>query len=245
MPISISVLTLGFLLGIRHAIDADHVVAISTIISKQKHIRGSARIGMLWGIGHSITVTLVGIPIIFFSLKIPLKIGMALEFSVGIMLVVLGIVNLYRVRSQIVKTIASIIHKHSHSHLSQEHYHLHIHLPNKSNNKTHHLELFQVIRPILVGLMHGLAGSSAVAILILSTINNSILAAFYLVIFHVGATMGMMIITTLLGASIKVANQKLTFLHKYLVIVSGILSLVFGISIIYQVGFADRLFMLY
>lgn len=104
MPISI--LALGLLLGIRHATDADHVVAITTITTKQKHIKGSTIIGLLWGIGHSITVTLVGIPIIFFSLKIPLKIGMALEFSVGAMLVILGIINLYGMRSRIVKTIA-------------------------------------------------------------------------------------------------------------------------------------------
>lgn len=208
-------------------------------------MRGSTRIGMLWGIGHSITVTLVALPIIFFSLKIPLKIGMALEFSVGIMLVVLGIINLYGMRSQIAKTIASIIHKHSHSHLGQEHYHLHIHPPNKSNNKTHHLELFQVIRPILVGLIHGLAGSSAIAILILSTINNSILAAFYLVIFHVGVLMGMMIITTLLGASIKVANQKIAFINKYLVAGSGVLSVIFGLYVMHQTGFVGGLFMLY
>ena len=242
MPISISVLALGFLLGLRHATDSDHVVTITTISTKEKSIKGSALIGILWGIGHSITVTLIGIPIIFFSLKIPPKILLTLEFSVGVMLVILGIVNLYGIRSQIVKTISNIIHKHNHSHLSQEHSHLHIHLPNKSNNKTHHLELFPVIGPIFVGLMHGLAGSSAIVILILSTINNRILAAFYLVIFHVGVIMGMIIITTLLGASIKVANQKIAFINKYLVAGSGILSIAFGLYISYQIGFVDGLF---
>ena len=102
-----------------------------------------------------------------------------------------------------------------------------------------------MIRPILVGLIHGLAGSSAIAILILSTINNSILAAFYLVIFHVGVLMGMMIITTLLGASIKVANQKIAFINKYLVAGSGVLSVIFGLYVMHQTGFVGGLFMLY
>lgn len=245
MSISISVLILGFLLGIRHATDADHVIAISTITAKQKHVKGSMIIGMLWGIGHSITVTLIGIPIIFFSLKIPAKIGLALEFNVGAMLVVLGLINLYSYRRQLFKTLTSIIHNHSHPHLSVEHTHLHFHLKNNLNTQTHHLSFYQIVRPIFIGLIHGLAGSSAIAILILSTINNSLQAAIYLIIFHIGVILGMLIITTLLGASIKAANQKLTFLHKYLVIGSGILSLVFGLSIIYKIGFVDGLFMLY
>lgn len=241
MPISISILALGFLVGLRHATDADHVVAVNTVTAKQKHIRGAAVVGILWGIGHSITVTLVGIPIIFFSLKIPDKIGLGLEFSVGTMLVVLGIINLYGMRSQILQTIAKIVHKHSHSHLDIEHNHLHIHLKNDSN-ETHHLSFPQIIRPIFIGLIHGLAGSSAIAILILTTIHNSLLAAVYLLIFHIGVIIGMMIITTLLGASIAMASKRIAFLQKYLVAGSGLLSFIFGLYIMYQIGFKERLF---
>lgn len=233
MPISI--LALGLLLGIRHATDADHVVAISTISTKQKSIKGSTLIGLLWGIGHSITVTLVGVPIIFFSLKIPLKIGMALEFSVGIMLVVLGLINLYGHRSQLFKRLTSIIHNHTHPHLSIEHAHVHIHLKNNSNDQIHHLSFSQIVRPISIGFVHGLAGSSAIAILILGTINNSLLAIIYLIIFHVGVILGMMIITTLLGTSFKIANKKIIFIHEYLGAGSGILSIIFGVYIMRQI----------
>lgn len=234
MPISI--LALGLLLGIRHATDADHVIAISTISTKEKGIKESALIGILWAIGHSITVTLVGVPIIFFSLKIPLKIGMVLEFSVGAMLVVLGLINLYSYRSQLFKTLTSIIHNHSHSHLNTQHAHVHIHLKNNPNDQIHHLSLSRIVRPISIGLIHGLAGSSTIAILILSTIRSSLLAAIYLIIFHVGVILGMMIITTLLGISINAANKKIAFLHKYLVLGSGLLSIIFGVYIMRQIG---------
>lgn len=242
MPISISILTLGFFLGLRHATDADHVVAITTV-SRKESIKGSALIGILWGIGHSITVTLVGIPIIFFALKIPPKILLTLEFSVGVMLVILGLANLYSFCRQIEKTLTTIFHKHTHSHFNiKDHSHLHIHLKSKINNKIHHLSLRQMTKPIFIGLMHGLAGSAAVAVLILATINNNLLAIFYLAIFHIGVIIGMMIITTILGAFIKMANQKIAFIHEYLVAGSGILSIVFGLYISYQIGFVDGLF---
>ena len=243
MPIFISILTFGFLLGIRHATDADHVVAITAIISKQEHIKGLPLIGILWGIGHSITVTLVGIPIIFFSLVIPPRIGLGLELTVGIMLVVLGIINLCNYKNKIAKILTRFVHRHEHSHSpTNEHSHLHAHLQNKLVCQDHHLNFFQIARPIFVGLVHGLAGSAAIAILILSTIHNSWLAAVYLVIFHLGVIIGMMIITALLGISIKAANKKVAFVRKYLVAGSGLLSLILGLYIIHQIGFVDGLF---
>lgn len=240
MPIFISILALGFLLGLRHATDADHVVAITTITTKQKHIKGSTLIGALWGIGHSVTVTLVGIPIIFFSLKIPAKIGLGLEFCVGTMLVILGTINLYNYKNQVAKTLTRLVHGHEHSHFStRKHSHLHFHLPKKLDEQNHHLSLFQIIRPIFVGLVHGLAGSTAIALLILTTIHKTTFAAFYLIVFNIGVIIGMMIITTLIGTSIKLANKKIEFLHKYLVAGSGLLSFVFGLYIMYQIGFVD------
>jgi high-affinity nickel permease len=232
-----TVLGFGFLLGLRHATDADHVVAVTTLLGKHGKIRHSAFIGILWGIGHSITVTLVGIPIIFFALTIPPRISTLFEFFVGLMLVLLGILTLSGLTEKISKHFTKpIIHKHAHESKGEKHSHLHIHASNYLSQSFHHIGIFQLLRPVGVGLVHGLAGSAAVAILILSTIKNPYLSAFYLLIFHFGVIIGMMIITTFLGASVVLIKRKSENLHSYLITSSGILSLGFGVYIIYKTG---------
>ena len=225
-----TVLGFGFLLGLRHATDADHVVAITTILGKQGKIRHSTLIGILWGIGHSITVTLVAIPIIFYSLVIPQRLALILEFFVGVMLVALGIFSL--------RSIPLTAHNHPHkSKAGTQHSHFHFHFLNSLSNDLHHIGIFQTIRPIAVGLIHGLAGSAAIALLILSTINNPKLGALYLFIFHFGVVIGMMITTTLLGASILLIKKKSEKIHRYLILSSGILSFIFGLYIMHQTAF--------
>lgn len=202
MTTFLTILGLGFLLGLRHATDADHVVAISAITARQRNIKDSALIGALWGIGHSAMVTLIGVLIIFFSLKIPPQVEMTLEFSVGIMLVILGVMNIFYLRKQTLENLA----------------------PKKS----------QTMRPLLIGLVHGLAGSAAIALLILATIKNPNEAAFYLLVFNIGVIVGMMIITTLIGTSFAYAKKKINNLHNYLVLGSGIISIIFGLYIMHQ-----------
>lgn len=208
----ITILGLGFLLGIRHATDSDHVIAISTITARQKNVKSSAVVGGMWGVGHCIMVTLVGILIIYFHLNIPSRIETLLEFGVGIMLVILGIINIFKIIR------LPIIHKHEHSHEKKVHAHLHFHL----------------IKPLLIGSMHGLAGSAAIALLILATISDPVSAAFYLLVFNVGVIVGMMIITTLIGASLVYVKNKINNLNTYFVLGSGIISFVFGLYIMSQ-----------
>lgn len=233
-----TVLAFGFLLGLRHATDADHVVAITTLLGKHGKIRHSAIIGALWGVGHSITVTLVGIPIIFFALTIPPGIGTLFEFFVGIMLVALGILTLSGITEKISKRFtAPTVHKHAHeSKEGKPHSHLHLHIKDRLNKNLHHIGIYQILRSVMVGLVHGLAGSAAIAILILSTIKNPYLSVFYLFIFHFGVIIGMMILTTFLGASVVLVKRKSENLHKYLIIASGVLSFSFGAFIMYETG---------
>ncbi|MDO8583127.1 MAG: hypothetical protein Q7R51_01205 [bacterium] len=193
MTIFLTILGLGFLLGLRHATDADHVIAISTLSAKEKSAKKSVIIGALWGIGHSAMVTIVGILIIFFSLNISKEFEKIMESSVGLMLVILGITNVFNIR----------------------------------------IKFFQTAKPLIVGLIHGLAGSAAIALLILATIKNMYEAAFYLLIFNFGVIVGMMIITTLIGTSFAYAKNKVNNLHKYLVLGSGMISIIFGLYIIY------------
>ena len=215
MPSLITILILGFLLGMRHATDTDHVVAIGTITARQKSVKSSMAVGGLWGIGHSAMVTVVGILIIFLHLNIPARVGTMLEFMVGMMLVILGVINIFQ-------TIRlPTVHRHEHSHGGKTHTHTHFHL----------------IRPFVVGSVHGLAGSAAIALLILATINNSIYAIYYLLIFNLGVIVGMMIVTTLIGASLVYVKNKINDLNKYFVLGSGIISFIFGIYVMYQNGF--------
>lgn len=225
----LTVLGFGFLLGLRHATDADHVVAVTTILGKHGKIRHSTIVGILWGIGHSITVTLIAIPIIFYSFVVPERLANTLEFLVGLMLVLLGILTLSGIKGK--------VHIHPHeakAGAKHSHPHAHFHFLDSLSSDFHHIGIFHTIRPIVVGLIHGLAGSAAVTILILSTIKNPKLAAIYLFIFHFGVVIGMMIITTLLGASILLIKKKSEKIHRYLIILSSILSFIFGLYIIYQ-----------
>lgn len=238
-----TILGLGFLLGLRHATDADHVVAITAITSRENGIRKSSLVGALWGIGHSITVTLIATPIIFFSLVIPDRIGLGLEFVVGLMLVFLGVSNFFGITHKISKRFAPKIHKHEHiAKRGNTHSHLHAHFFIDLKNEIHHLGIYHSLRPIIIGLIHGLAGSSAVALLILSTINNPQLATLYLLIFHIGVIIGMMLITTVLGISIAAFETRSQKIHNYLVLSSGILSFVFGLMIMYETGIQGGLF---
>ncbi|MBI2315088.1 high-affinity nickel-transport family protein [Candidatus Daviesbacteria bacterium] len=263
----ISILSLSFLLGMRHATDPDHIVAITTIIAKQKKgILNTALIGALWGIGHSITVTLVAIPIIIFSFVVPSGLEQIMELVVGLMLIILGVLNLSGISSKIQDKLTPVtIHKHSHlDNQGHQHSHLHLHSviaspkgvtislnqdsytrPLASLGMTtmksiagnfHHLGLFQTIRPLVIGLIHGLAGSTAIALLILSTIQNTVLSIIYLLVFHIGIITGMMILTLGIGASIILLKRESKIINHYLVTASGLLSIVFGLYLLFQAG---------
>lgn len=202
----ISILGISFLLGMRHATDPDHLVAITTVIAKQKKgILNTALIGALWGIGHSITVTLVAIPVIIYSLVIPPSLEQIMELIVGLMLIILGILNLSGISAKMQDKLTPVtIHNHPH-------------------------------RPLIIGLIHGLAGSAAIALLILSTIQDTVLSIVYLLVFHIGIITGMMIITLGIGASIMMLNKQSDIINRYLVLASGLLSLLFGLYIMLQI----------
>jgi len=193
-----STAVLGFLLGLRHATDADHVVAVTTIVARERTLRRAAWIGALWGIGHTITVFAVGGTIIAFRLVIPPRLGLMLEFGVAIMLIVLGFSNL---RAE------APPHGHGHGHE------------------------FDHRRPLLIGTVHGLAGSAAVAILVLAAIPQTAWALAYLLVFGVGTIAGMMLVTVLLAAPAMYASERVARLHGGIRLAAGALSLAFGLML--------------
>ena len=160
----------GFLLGMRHATDADHVIAVTTILNRSKRFLDTTLIGALWGLGHTITVVIVGVLIIVFNVVIPPPVGLAMEFAVALMLIGLGILNLTGGLRSLTERVTppAPMHVHDHAHRGASHGHLHGHGENRGLVAT--LGRYQLIRPVVVGLVHGLAGSAAVALLPLAVL---------------------------------------------------------------------------
>jgi hypothetical protein len=252
----LSILALGFFLGMRHATDSDHVVAVTTIVSRQRKIGSAALTGIFWGIGHSITLLVVGGAIIFFGIVIPERLGMSLEFCVALMLILLGWLNL-RAFKRSVADVASIdrsVHEHVHQHGDYIHRHAHAHDPGKHGHSETEVstarldrqfgrsQFYRMLRPVIVGVVHGLAGSAAVTLLVLPIIRDPLWAMMYLLIFGVGTIAGMMLVTAAVVAPITYSANRFRAFNRYVGAAAGVLSLIFGIYLVYQIGFVDGLF---
>lgn len=255
----LTVIGVGFLLGIRHATDPDHVIAVTTIVSRQRSIRHAGLIGILWGLGHTITIFFVGTAIILFNLAIPPRIGLAMELAVGLMLILLGVLNLTGVTQWVTErftpthTDAGVIHSHAHRHGQDAHAHIHSHNPEVHFHLEEHpqgrlqkaldrMGLYQLLRPLGVGIVHGLAGSAAVALLVLTTIRDPRWAIAYLLVFGIGTIGGMMLITMIIGAPFAYTGQRFANFNRGLGVASGVISVAFGLFITFQIGFIDGLF---
>jgi len=253
----VSFLFLGFFLGMRHATDADHVVAIATIVSRQRSVAGSALIGAAWGVGHTVTVMAVGAAIIVFGVVIPPRLGMSMEFAVGIMLVLLGVLTLTgmgraaHAHAGVPDGHEPVVHDHLHAHGDYLHRHPHGHSPGAHGHAGEQtplarldwglggIALYDWLRPFVVGLVHGLAGSAAVALMVLSIIREPAAALGYLLLFGLGTIVGMMLITLILSAPFTFTAVNLPKFNWRLRLASGLVSFSFGAVLIYGIGFAE------
>jgi high-affinity nickel permease len=252
----LSIIALGFFLGMRHATDPDHVIAVTTIVSRQQSIRHAALIGILWGVGHTITILLVGSAIILFGVVIPPRLGLSMELSVGLMLILLGMLNLSGIMRWITETFTPQPDGHVHSHANGSSVFFHSHDGDAEKRKDGEvntpegwmdrafgrLGFYQIVRPLAVGLVHGLAGSAAVALLVLTTIRVPSLAVVYLLVFGIGTVAGMMLITTAIAVPFKYSSTRFARLNRSLGVASGIISVAFGVFIVYEMGFVNGLF---
>ena len=233
---------LGLVLGMRHSTDPDHVVAISTIVARQRSMRGAAWIGTLWGVGHTVTIFLVGCLIILCGIAIPPRIGLSMEFCVALMLILLGVLNLTGVMQKVAARLTpsqpgspSLVSSNPPPAPAPGD-------PGWLRRSFTHYGAYQFLRPLGIGLVHGLAGSAAVSLLVLSTIHNAMWAVGYLVIFGAGTMLGMMAVTAAMSLPLVYAGDRLPLLSRYLRLASGLVSLCFGMFLVYRLGFVGGLF---
>lgn len=247
----LTIIGIGFLLGMRHATDPDHVIAVSTIVTREHSIKRSALIGAVWGVGHTLTILAVGGAIILFRITLPPRVGLSMELAVGVMLIFLGIKNLGGLFTAAAAQAGEVVTEHPqyHSHGDFVHVHHHGHSHDPQHNPVATLDrwckryrTYQLVRPLIVGIVHGLAGSAAVALLVLSTISNVHWAIAYLGIFGVGTVLGMMLITLTIGSTFAYGQKRFVRIGRHFATAAGVISLVFGIFIAYQIGIVNGLF---
>jgi high-affinity nickel-transport protein len=250
-----AILFLGFLLGMRHATDPDHVVAITTIVTKQEGIAKAGMIGALWGLGHAFTIFVVGMIIILFQVTISPRIGLFMELAVAAMLILLGVLNLTGILrwlqerftpSADVPSDASIFGDRRSGLQSCA-----LSVPTRPQSvetkrwphrMPQTLGLYNVLRPLAIGIVHGLAGSAAVALLVMTTIRDPWWAITYLFLFGIGTIAGMMIITAAIAMPLAFTTRRFSGWNRGMAAASGLLSLGFGLFLSYQIGVVDGLF---
>ena len=241
-----SLLAVGFGLGLKHAVEADHLAAVSTIVSDRKSLWSASVVGGLWGLGHTISLFIAGVAVILLHFQISERVSRGLELGVALMLVVLGLDTLRKLFR------GGQLHMHFHRHGGRLHAHPHIHdatqaHANGSNQEhsaelpTHH-GLAVGPRPLIVGMIHGLAGSGALMLLVLSTISSPTVGMIYVLVFGVGSIGGMMLMSLLLSVPIHFTTKRFARMDFAMRGVAGLFSLSFGLFMIYQIGFVQGLF---
>jgi len=205
MTALLPVLFLGVLLGMRHATDADHVVAVTAIVTRRRGLGDALRIGALWGVGHSLTILLVGGGIILAGVVIPARLELAMEFAVALMLVGLGGWNLARRAPDDAAPAAAV-------------------------------------RPLVVGVVHGLAGSAAVALLVAATLSDPLWSMAYLLLFGLGTIAGMTAVTAAVAAPMLFTAGRFERFRRSLQLASGTLSVAVGLALAAHLTLVDGLF---
>jgi ABC-type nickel/cobalt efflux system permease component RcnA len=231
-----SVLALGLVFGLKHAVEADHLAAVSTIVSERKSLLSSSLVGGLWGIGHTISLLIAGVAVILLHIEIGERLALALEFGVALMLITLG-VNAIRKLAR-----GGRLHFHTHHHGERVHVHPHLHEHAAEESPATHHGLRLGVRPLLVGMVHGLAGSAALMLLVLSTLPSPLIGMAYIAVFGLGSIGGMMLMSALVSLPLRLTADR--FMRANLTVrgLAGLFSLGFGLFMVYQIGFVEGLF---
>ena len=228
----VTILMLGFVLGLRHALDTDHIAAVATVLAQRPSWRASSLVGLSWGLGHTVVLLLVGALVLVLRVPIPEPIAMAAEFAVGVMLVVLGgLLGIKLVKEQ--------WHMHQHDHDGAKHVHLHSHTQSPGHGHSHWWR--ESVRPLCIGMAHGLAGSAALLLLVVASAHSVMEGLVYITVFGCGSILGMMLIGLVLSFPVV---WSLRLGQPVFLAVQGVASLGsvgLGLSIIYRVLMGEPL----
>ena len=242
VPVGIfALMGLGLVFGLKHATEIDHVVAVSTVVSEHRSVWRSALVGALWGAGHTLSLVVVGVIVLVFRVAVPQSVASWLEFGVALMIIGLGVLTVTRVLRK-----RSDVHVHRHSHDGESHVHIHFHehgtdhanaASSHSARATHSHAISKLgLKPLVVGAVHGLAGSAALSLLVLTQVPSVSLGLVYLGVFGLGSTAGMVLMSGLIGLPFALSGHRLSGVSSGLQTVAGALSVAFGLWYAFYVG---------
>jgi hypothetical protein len=220
---ALGLLGFGFVLGLRHALDVDHLAAVSTLVSERRGLRGSSLVGALWGLGHTAALVAMALVVIALQREIPPAVARLLELGVACMLIGLGLNLLRALRA------GGRVHLHAHSHGGGTHLHPHVHRPGIAADEGGHHGIPSGRRPFVVGLVHGLAGSAALMLSVVATIPSPSLALAYVAVFGCGSIGGMMAMSALLSLPLALAAERFVRVERALRGVAGVASVAVGV----------------
>lgn len=227
------ILSIGFVLGLRHALDPDHVVAVSTIASRTGCLIKAVKAGIYWGIGHTLILFVVGMVLMGLGVTVPQTLSLFLEMGVGVMIVILGWAAIQSFRRK-------KVHLHNHRHNGEAHVHFHSHEKEVAHQHIHVSSTRQ--KSFVVGMIHGFAGSGAMVLLIASMVDTLTEAALYILVFGGGTVFGMLICAFLMALPFIAVSKYSIDLERVVGMSVGVASIGFGMFFIYQIAFVDGLF---
>jgi High-affinity nickel-transport protein len=232
-----SILLLGFLLGMRHAMEADHLAAVATLATRSRSLAHAVQQGVAWGTGHTLTLMLFGGAVLVLGLVVPAQAAQALELAVGVMLVLLGGDVLYRL-------LRERVHFHRHRHPGGvAHFHAHSHrgesAPHDPERHGHRHPRRFPARALLVGMVHGMAGSAALILLSLGAMGSVSWGLAYIAIFGAGSILGMALLSAVIAVPLRLTSLHLTRVFDGLSTGVGLATVLLGCYMVYRIGFGD------
>jgi ABC-type nickel/cobalt efflux system permease component RcnA len=219
-----SLLIVGFLLGVRHALDPDHVVSVATISTSSRTLVDGLKQGLAWGIGHTLTLLLFGGAALLLGLAVPEDLALVLELAVGVMLVLLGADVLRRI-------MKDRIHVHPHDHPDGAS-HLHVHSHAQMNRHEHSHSPLIPLRALMVGIMHGLAGSAALLLLTVAAAPSILSGIVYILVFGFGSILGMGLLSIVIALPLRLSSNRFERAQRNFRFGISIVTIVLGLSIV-------------
>lgn len=225
----------GMLMGMRHALEADHLAAVASLITRSRSMSATLLQGVAWGLGHSFTLFLMGGACLWLDAVVPDRWAHALEMGVGLVLLSLGAETCWRMRRQ-------RVHVHVHRHdQGAAHLHAHRHAPGELHNPDHHEHAHPQghrLRAVVVGMVHGMAGSAALLLLAVHAAGSMWLGLSYIGLFGLGSILGMAALCTVLAAPLQVV-RRFALLHRGLEALVAVTTISIGIRLLYTLGWAS------